>query len=348
MDAQQHIPQPQATPRVMRETKNKIRVEFDRAPLMQRLKAKFLSAFFLQQVVWYIFRLILLIGISFVILFPFFAKITGSFMAMEDFVDVTVRMIPKHWTLATYKAIIVEKNYVEAFFNTAFLSLTCAAIQTLICCVIGYGLAKFRFRGNKLVMILVVLTMIIPHRTLQLSLYNQFKYFDIWGIFNLLFHNTIDMTNTYWPMILLSVTGLAFKNGLFIFMMRQFFTGVPDELEESAYVDGSGVYRTFVQIILPLSIPMMITIFLLSFSWQWTDNFYTTNQLFFTSSKTVLMPNITKGIPRSLQTTFPGKALFESAVTNTATLLVMAPLVVMYLFCQRYLIQGIERSGIVG
>ena len=197
-------------------------------------------------------------------------------------------------------------------------------------------------------MFLVVLTMIIPHRTIELSLFRHFRYFDIFGIIEAItghVDNTINMTNSYMPLLLLSVTGLAFKNGLFIFMMRQFFTGVPDELEESAYVDGSGVYRTFIQIILPLSIPMMITIFLLSFSWQWTDNFYT--DLFFTNTKTVLMPSIVQ-VPQSLITTYPGKDLFYSAINNTSALLIMAPLVVVYLFCQRYLIQGIERSGIVG
>ena len=82
-------------PRVKKNTKNKIRVDFERAPLKERLKTKFLSLFFLKKVVWYIFRLILLVGISYIVLFPFFTKIAGSFMAPEDFVDVTVRLIPK-------------------------------------------------------------------------------------------------------------------------------------------------------------------------------------------------------------------------------------------------------------
>jgi multiple sugar transport system permease protein len=345
MDAN-HIPEAPVASKVLKETKNKIRVEFERTPLMQRLKAKFLSSFFLQKVLWYIVRLVLLIGISYVILFPFIAKIFGSFMSMEDFVDVTVRLIPKNWTLDTYAAIILENNYLQAFVNTTFLSLACAILQTLVCCVIGYGLAKFRFRGGKLIMLFVVLTMIIPHRTIQLALYQHFRYFDIFGIINLISGGTLQLTNTDVPLMLLSLTGLAFKNGLFIFMMRQFFAGVPDELEESAYVDGSGVYRTFLQIILPLSVPMMITIFLLSFSWQWTDNFYTT--LFYSGRNAKwLMPNIVS-VPPSLVTNYAGQGLFYSAINNTCALLIMAPLVVIYLFCQRYLIQGIERSGIVG
>jgi ABC-type maltose transport system permease subunit len=93
----------------------------------------------------------------------------------------------------------------------------------------------------------------------------EFRYFDIvklfglldpigyGGLFELIFGKPIQLTGTYWPLVILSATGLAFKNGLYIFMMRQFFRGVPDELEESAYIDGSGTLRTFLQIIIPLS-----------------------------------------------------------------------------------------------
>lgn len=346
----------QQAPKVTKETKNKIRVEFERTPLLERLKTKYLSMYFLQNVVWTIFRLVLLVGIAYVILYPFFSKISGSFMSKEDFVDVTVKLIPKYPTLDTYVQIITQNNYFSALLNTALLSVLCGITQTFICCLIGYGLSKFKFKGSKLIFALVVFTMIVPHKTLQLSMFMHFRYFDILGIFNFLgggviegfkiIKNTsLNLTNTFWPLTLLSLGGLAFKNGLYIFMMRQFFGGVPDELEESAYIDGSGVFRTFFQIILPLSIPMMITIFLFSFSWQWTDNFYTT--MFFTGTKMTLMPNIVK-IPKIMDTAYAGQMLYESAILNTCGLLVIAPLVVVYLFCQKYLVQGIERSGIVG
>ena len=346
---------PQA-PRVMKESKNKIRVEFERTPLKERLKAKFLNLNFLKNVVYVIFRYVLLIGISYVILFPFFAKISGSFMSRDDFVDVTVKLIPRYPTLDTYRAIIRENKYFEALLNTFTLSMMCGLIQTFICCLIGYGLAKFKFKGNKLIFFLVLFTMVVPHRTLQLSMFMKFRYFDILGIFNLLGGGVFDwlkvipftslnLNNSYWPLALLSLGGLAFKNGLYIFMMRQFFRGVPDELEESAYIDGSGTFRTFIQIILPLSVPMMITIFLFAFSWQWTDNFYTT--VFFTKASKVLMPNII-AIPKSLDTQYAAQNLYESAIRNTCGLLILAPLLVLYVFMQNYLVGGIERSGIVG
>lgn len=359
-------------PVVKKETKNKIRVDFDRTPLKERLKAKFLSMYFLTNVVWYIFRLVLLIGISYVVLYPFFTKIAGSFMSPSDFVDVTVRLIPKSPTLDIYKAILSELHYWQAFGNTLLLSGVSAILQTFVCCLIGYGLAKFKFKGNKLIFACVVFCMIVPHQTLQLSMFMEFRYFDILGIFGFLagggftiFGHTIlegvniipagsaiskiwtagglNLCNTYAPLFILSATGLAFKNGLYIFMLRQFFNGIPNELEESAYLDGAGTFRTFIQIILPLSIPMMITVFLFAFCWQWTDDFYTS--LFFTTQKTVLMSKIV-AIPDSLKIEYAGQNLYYSAIRNACGLMIILPLVILYAFFQRYIVQGIERSGL--
>ena len=116
-------------PIVKKKTKNKIRVEFERTDAWTRFKLKFLSLFFLKKAVWWFFRLILLIGISYVILFPFFAKISNSFKSAKDFVDVTVNYIPKYPTLDTYRAIIVDLSYFKAMFNTLLLSALSALIS---------------------------------------------------------------------------------------------------------------------------------------------------------------------------------------------------------------------------
>jgi multiple sugar transport system permease protein len=343
------------TPTITKETKNKIRVEFERTPLLERLKAKFINLYTVKRVGWYLFRFLLLLGISYVILFPFFTKISSSFMSPEDFVDVTVRLIPRSPTLDTYKAVITDNKYFEALLNTFILSLACALIQMFICCLIGYGFAKFKFKGNGILFLCVIFTMIVPHATLQLSLFMKFRYFDILGIVNLLGGGVIDalnvtggttsinFINSNWPLYIMSITGLAYKNGLYIFLMRQFYRGIPDELEESAYLDGSGVYRTFFGIIIPLSSTMMITVFMFAFCWQWTDNFYT--ELFYTTAGAKLLPDIIK-VPKSLDTNYAGQALYTSAINNTCGILIMAPLIVLYLFGQRYIVEGIARSGL--
>ena len=358
-----------STTKITKETKNKIQVDYEgKLSTKERLLQKLKASNTWMKVVVNIFKFILMLGISFVIIYPFITKIAGSFMSPNDLSDVTVSLIPREFNLDQYKFILSDNGYfthindlgqekLGAFFNTLFLSLLCAGIQTMVSCLIGYGLAKFKFKGNAAVMIAVVVTMIVPHSALKLSISKHFTAFDIAhvmstgevGLLGTLNGGKIELINTYWPFIILSLGGIAFKNGLYIYMMRQFFKGVPDELEESAYVDGSGTFRTFFQIILPLSVPMMITIFLFSFSWQWTDQFYTT--LFFTGpDRPWTMPDIID-MPSSFAVQWEGHqvyTMFTTVVKNTASLMIILPLVVMYLFCQKYLVQGIERSGLVG
>lgn len=356
-----------STPKITKETKNKIRVDFERTPLKERLKAKFVNLYFFQTILVKLFRFIFLLGIAYVVLYPFFTKIAGSFMAPEDFVDVTVRLIPKNFSVDIYKAIWTDLRYVEAFANTLFISTLCSLLQTFTCCVIAYGLAKYKFKGNGIIFLLVILTMLVPHKTLQASMSLKFTYFDICGIFSFLSGGAsvgigaidgilgsiklldapegFNLMNTYAPLIILSVTGLAFKNGLYIFLLRQFFRGIPDSLEESAYIDGSGDFRTFIQIILPISVPMMITVFLFAFCWQWTDSYYA-NMFFTNPNKAPLVLSKIVGIPKTLDTDYAGQNLYETAIRNTCGIMIIFPLVIMYVFLQRYLVEGIERSGL--
>ena len=339
-------------PKIKKESKRKSRVEFEgRTPLIERLRAKFLNMYTLKKALWYLFRLLLLIGVSYIILFPFFSKVSSSFMSETDFTDVTVNLVPKTPTLKTYNAIIAENGYFKALGNTFLLSLVCGLLQTFICSFIGYGFAKFKFKGSNILFLIVIFSMVVPHSTLKLAMFMHFKDFDILGIMGLL--NKIGLTapgiqllNTNWPLWILSATGLAYKNGLFIFLMRQFYRGIPDELEESAYLDGSGVFKTFFTIIIPLSITMLVTVFMFSFCWQWTDTFYT--NVFYTQTGPTLLPSIIK-TPSSLsEMNAAASTLYTAAIRNTCGILIIIPLLVLYLFGQRYIVQGIERSGITG
>ena len=349
-----------ATPVVTKETKKKIHVDYEgKLSVKERLLKKLKESNTWIKVGVSVLKFILMLGISFVIIYPFIARIAGSFMTREDVIDSTISLIPKHPTLEIYKAIIAENHYWEALLNTILLSLLCALIQMLVSCLVGYGLAKFKFKGNNIIMALVVFTMIVPHSALSSAIRMHFTQFDLFnvitwgdkGLIALLTGKPLDLSDSFYPYVILSFGGLALKNGLYIYLMRQFFKGVPDELEESAYVDGSGVFRTFFQIILPLAVPMMITVFLFSFSWQWTDEFYA--DMFFyagkgMSGKVYLMPDVYE-VPLSLKDdAFAGAALYNNVVQNTGGMLIIMPLIILYLFCQKYLVQGIERSGLVG
>lgn len=299
---------------------------------------KFISSFF---------KYVLLIGLSFIILYPFLVKFSSVPMSIDDVADKTVMFIPRHPTLFNLETIISQTNYWKSLAFTGGMSIFVAVLQTLFCSIIGYGFAKFKFRGNNIVFALVIFTMIVPPQALQLPYFFSFKEFDPLGVFSLFINGPkFNLLDSLWPMALISVTGLGFKNGLYVFMMRQFFGGVPNELSEAAEVDGSGVFRTFFSIMLPQAGSMMLTIFLFSFSWSWTDQYY--SSIFFPN-----MDVLSKVIGNAATVTINNSPLqsgtmLSSVMLNTAAVLVIAPLLIIYLFAQKRFIQGVESSGIVG
>ena len=358
------------TPKVKKESKNKIRVDFERAPLWERLKGKYFSMRFLKNVVYVIFRLVLLLGVSFVILYPYFSKIADSFKFFGDFQNPTVIYISTNPSFEQYKHIIVENDYFLALLNTFLVSASTAFLQTLVCALIGYGLAKFKFRGRNLIFAIVIVTMMLPQDLLKLPMQNLFWRFDTEHPIGMLLSALgvdkirfgINNLSGFVPHYLLSITGFGFRNGLFIFLLRQFFTGVPDELEESAYMDGCTTFRTFFQIIIPLAIPMLVTVFIFAFSWQWTDDFYINtfwlSEFWTTDAAIPLLSsgNFADCFPSTLTTLYSqtstikdtGWDAYVNAVGGTTTILIALPLIIAFVFLQNKIVQGIERSGIVG
>lgn len=308
------------------------------------VKAQFKRKVLSSRFVWSVFRFILLLGLSYVIISPFLQKIAMMFMSVSDLQNPTVWMIPQNPTLDNIRRVIQYGDYVPAFFNSLIISLLCSVLQTFTCCMAGYGFAKFKFKGNNFFFMMAVLTIVIPPQTLYLSLYTKFRYFDIYGIFKFLGIGSVKLVETIFPSAILSATALGLKNGLYIFVMRQFFKGVPQELNEAAWVDGCNPIKAFFSIMFPMARPMLVSIFLLSFAWQWTDTFY--SGLF--NRSMLVLPRILNKVTAIAAESISNGTMMSSVMQNTAVIMIIIPLFLFYLIFQRKLIQGIERSGIVG
>lgn len=297
----------------------------------------------LRSVAWMLFRTLLIIGLSFMILFPLFTKIVRSFMTWEDMTDPTVYYIPRNFTLDNFKYTWSALNYPLTLLRATAISLLVAVLQTAACTTIAYGLARFKFRGQKLMFALVMVTFLVPPQAILMPLYLKFRYFNpLQLIIGQGLMSGISLLNTVWPMVILSLTGLAFKSGLYIYLLRQFFTNLPMALDEAAYIDGCGNLRIFTKIMLPNALPMIATCFLFSFVWQWNDYNYT-------SMLAPNLPTLPMAITRLQQLLESAKATALSATTRgPAFLLMIIPLVVLYLFTQRTFVESVTRSGIVG
>lgn len=280
---------------------------------------------------WIILRFIIVFGICFTIIYPYIVKLIVSFMSTADIDDATVMYIPREISTYFIQKASYSMNYWVSMLNTALLSLAAAALTLVVSTMVGYGFARFKFVGSNLLFFMIILTLIIPAQTIMIPLYVNF--------------NSLGLINTFWPIVVLSATGLGLKNGLYIYMMRQFFRGMPKELEMSAYIDGAGHFRTFFSIMLPNASNMMITIFLFSFTWQWTDT--TFNSMLF--PRLEILTNTISDVMKASATS--GSSLESStqtqALLDTSSLMLIFPLLIVFLFAQRYFIQSIERSGLV-
>jgi len=309
---------------------------------LTRFKGKYLSLRFLSRASWSILRFVIVFGVAYMIIYPFFIKISMAFMTPTDYLDPTVRYIPRHPTMQNIKDTWTALNVLVSGKNTFILSISTSIMQMISCTLVAYGFGRFKFKGRNLLFALVIFTLLVPPQTIMVSLYMHFRFFDVFGIIKAITGNPgINLIDSFWPFLILSVTGLGLKNGLYIYILRQFFRGMPKELEEAAYVDGSGVFRTFLTIMLPSAGSMMITVFLFSFAWQWTDTFYSG---LFLNRLSVLSTAMFNSI-RDDRFIDP---IIVSTQRNTAVMMVVLPLFLVYVIAQRYFVQSIERSGIVG
>lgn len=237
-------------------------------------------------------------------------------------------------------------DYWMTLLRTLLLCVIAAVLQTLSCTLVAYGFARFKFVGRGILFACVIAVLLIPPQVIMTSLYMKFTYFNVLGIPKLLTGGTINITEGMWPFVLLSATAIGFKNSLYIYMLRQFFRGMPTEIEEAGMIDGSSHMGIFFRLMLPNAIPMMVTIILFAFSWQWSDNFYST--LFLSHGNFSVITNKLLTLNSYGMGYADFTDVFRHAIIDTGVILAIIPLVIVYLFGQKFFVQGVSQSGIVG
>jgi len=328
-----------------------IRVLKSKSVKLDSLKDRF-SLHRISSAAWAIIRAVIVSGICFMIFYPTLLRLSVTFMQERDLFDLTIRYIPRNFTFDNILLVWRAMGMPETLLNTFRLSMLTSLLQLASCTIIGYGFARFNFKGRGLLFALVLVTLVVPPQTIMIPLFLHFRFFDILGLLTLGGGQGVNLLDSYWPFILMSLTGMGLRNGLYIFIMRQFFRGMPKELEEAAYVDGAGLFRTFHTIMLPSAVPAMVTIFLFSFVWQWTDNFYAPLFLRELSVFANTLSGLSTTIAQLHYWEVGTFAIMSPAVgsmyNNVGSLMVIIPLIVVYLVAQRHFIQSVERAGIVG
>lgn len=299
-----------------------------------------------------LFRFLILFGLIFLIVYPFLFMFVTAFRGYEDLNDPSVVWITRHYTLDNFRQFLSMVDFGDMMGNTLVISLSCAVLQTFVCGLAGYGFARFRFRGRSLLFGLLLFTIIVPPQTYISQLFVLFRYFEIPAVSPLLglFLGPVQWNtlNTPLPFILPALFGMGLRSGLFIYIYRQFFRGLPGDLEDAARIDGSSAMRTYFAIMLPNAKPAMVTVFMLSLVWNWNDAF---SQTFLSMSRTTVAVFLTQ--IRGQISTLASGAQFDDPtylyiLIQSGALLCICPLLILFLFGQKFFTESIERTGIVG
>lgn len=292
-----------------------------------------------------ILKAAILIGVGYVILSPVIGMIVNSISSNKDAYDPMVFVLPESPTLEKYKLVLQRLDYFPTITKDLLYTITLTGLQLLICSMVGYGFARFDFPGKKILFGCVVVMIVIPAHTIMLPLYMTFKSFDPFGLVTLL-KGSPGLMGTVVPMYLMTVLGCGVRSGIYIYIFNQFFRGLPKEIEEAALVDGAGVWYTYFRIMLMNAMPSVITVTVFSIVWQFNDTFYA--KLFLISEDVVISKRIS-----GLQALIANQdkildVTIQELYLHAGVILIILPVIIIYCILQKYFIEGVERSGIVG
>jgi ABC-type glycerol-3-phosphate transport system permease component len=264
-------------------------------------------------------RCALALLLAVVMLFPFYWMVQTAFSTRDALYSPGLHLWPTEFTLENFTEPFTRYPVGQWFRNSLMIALVTTAITVVINLLAGYAFAKFRFRFQGALFLLLLSTMMIPVQAIMVP---QFRLIA-----------TVGLYGNIWAVIL-PTAAAAFG----IFLARQFFLAIPDELLEAARVDGAGRLRCFVSIVLPLSKPLIATLTLLTFMGVWND-FAWPLIVFFDNEQAFTLPI-------GLVTDFRGQYSANYGAIMALTLVMVAPMVVLFLLFQRYFVQGLARTGI--
>lgn len=306
------------------------------------------TVYYLGQLLGKLLRTVLFICLTFTILYPVVFMLSMALRQSSDLFDPSVIWIPKKLVLDNLAMTIEGIRYGETLLNSVWLSVGCSVIQAFICSMVGYGLARFRFRGRGVLLAVLLFTIVVPAQLISLPTYFTFLNLDFFGIAELILgHPTgITLLNTPASFFVLAVCGQGIRSGLFILIYRQFYLSLPVELEDAAMVDGAGFTRTYLRIMAPNAMNTTVVVFLFSLVWYWNDYYLTYIYAGDFQTLSTVIANLRAAFEQMKDYTYDA---YDMIVMEQAScLLFILPVLVLYIFTQRFFTQGLERTGIVG
>lgn len=268
---------------------------------------------------------ILVFAVGLVMIYPLIWMVMSSFKPTNTIFQTAESLIPETFTFENYingwKG-FAKVTFATFFKNSLFISVVATIGTVISSAIVAYGFARFKFKGKKLLFSAMLLSMMLPAQVLMIPQY--------------LWYQKLNWVGSYMPLI---VPYFFAIQGFFVYLISNFISGIPRDLDEAAKIDGCSYVSIFTKIILPLIKPALVTAGIFSFMWRWDD---------FLSA--LLYVNKSAKYPVSLALKLfcdPGSSSDYGAMFAMASLSIL-PSVLIFIFFQRYLVEGISTSGLKG
>jgi alpha-1,4-digalacturonate transport system permease protein len=254
-----------------------------------------------------------------VFLIPVLYILLSAFKPMNELFTNTPAFFPKKWTFDNFRGALATGDFTKYIFNSFIVAITSTFLAVIINTMSGYALAKFRFKGDTIVMIMILSTIMLPLEIIMVPIFQVLKFFGLY--------------NSLWALI---IPPAATPTG--IFLMRQYLLTIPDEIIQSARIDGASEWKIFTKIILPNAKPAIATLAIFSFMWRWND--YVWPLIAISDPKKYTLQLAIANLTGEFGTDY-NSVLAISAVS-------MIPMLIVFIIFQRQFVQGTMDSGMKG
>ena len=280
-------------------------------------------------VVGNIFTYVVLISLTVIFLAPFVYMLSRSVMSAKDLADsYNVKWLPRSFVFENYSYAFRILDYWRTLARSLVYAGLATLFQVVSCSFVAYGLARIKFRGSGFLFGLVIFALIVPPQTIIVTQY--------------VLYSNMGLVDTAIPFILPCLFSLGLNGGLFTFIFRQFYKGMPAELENAALIDGTGIFGAYFRVIMPNASASILVTSILSFIWHWNDYFEPT--IYITDrdaySLTMMLQNLSSNLSAM------GSGVFTNGINLAATFLCALPVIVIFFILQRRFMKGIETTGL--
>ncbi|GGE49182.1 sugar ABC transporter permease [Pullulanibacillus camelliae] len=264
-------------------------------------------------------KFILLLVCGFLLMVPFIWMISVGFSRTANVqMPFPPKLIPKDPSWFNFNIVFENGQIFRAYINSGIITVCSVILGVTSSLLGGYAFSKGKFKGKKVMFLIVLGTLMIPMEPRLIPMYEMF--------------NKLGMLNTFWPLFL-----PALVNGFGIFLCKQYFDRLPDSLRESAQMDGASELGIFFKIYFPLTGPIAATLVILTFIWSWND---------FVWPLVVLNDPNLQTIPLYLASFSQENGTSLGGLTMALATVSVVPIIILYLFLQRFIIQSIALSGL--